>query len=63
MFLPLAELVPEGDDTPRPSQLKPCMAVPPLDTLTIKTASNAHTDTSVAKHTGKFVELVLFLLT
>ena len=60
MFLPLAELVSEGDDTPRPSQLKFCMAVPPLDTLTVKTASNARTDTSVAKHTGKFVELVPF---
>ena len=60
MFLPLAELVSEGDDTPRPSQLKFCMAVPPLDTLTVKTASNVRTDTSVAKHTGKFVELVPF---
>ena len=57
--LPLAELVPEGDNTPRPSQSKPRMAVPPLDTLTAKAASNAHTDTSVAKHTGKFVEVVL----
>ena len=59
MFLPLAELVPEGDDMPRSSQLKPRMIVPPLDTLTIKAASNAHTDTSVAKHTGEFVEIVL----
>ena len=59
MFLPLAELVPEGDDMPWSSQLKPRMIVSPLDTLTIKAASNTHTDTSVGKHTGEFVEIVL----
>jgi len=41
---------------PRPSQLKPCTAAPALDTLTVKAVSNAHTDTSITKHIGKFVE-------